>query len=101
MRRVRKSHTPPVKSRKMTVQQLIDALSKAHPDSIVEIAAKTYTQRYPSFYQTITSTLHNQNYESFIQIGTRREVLETFYIDRTRIYINLPEGYIISQRKKK
>ena len=72
----------------MKVQELIAELQKYDPDAEVTVPVQTYTQRYPSGYFSISwvKPSPSHNYRPDVKSSPR-------------LYVHLPEGFVISERK--
>lgn len=72
----------------MKNRELIAELLLRDPEADVSVPIKTYTQRYPTGYFEISAV-------------TSSPWLNREGVAGVRIYVNLPQGFIISQRKAK
>lgn len=77
----------------MTVKELRDALAGFPPDAEIEFPINVFTKRFPVLYAASPrSTKATVDYEFWVNQPDERS--------KVRIWIHLPEGFTISQRKK-
>lgn len=67
----------------MKVRELIEELQKFSPDADISVPVQSHTQAYPSGYFDISWIRKSPGENS------------------VRIWVHLPEGFVLSERKKK
>lgn len=72
----------------MKVKELIKELQKFDPEADISVPVQSHTQAYPSGYFSI----------SWVRLSPHENKEG---IKGVRIWVHLPEGFIISERKKK